>query len=303
MAATTTTITAGSRFMVDLGDMKLPEVLESRIEAEIRALVLRILAEFDGGGRSRMAQSTIGRFPDGTMGLVFGPRDGGLFSSVFGAGRAQGGALGPNDHTNIVRAVMEHAIDILQYMDSKDRTANPSPIAVLSAALQVEDIDPYTKQRMQMVLDMLPQVEEAARNLSPDVKRVLTELQGQMARRPIGDQIDVLRRSRSRYRDQQGLSEAMEVAAQILEDGRSSIYADDFPFNRMLERGKRGTRGTRMFKDDIKDADGAGAVVGAAAGAFAAGIGIAPGGAVGAAGASTGWAIGSAFNWLMGWDF
>jgi hypothetical protein len=70
----------GSQFIVDLGDIKLPSVIEKRVEAEIQAIVLRALAE-NGASDNQLALSdrlsipVWDRFPGHTAGMWFGDRD------------------------------------------------------------------------------------------------------------------------------------------------------------------------------------------------------------------------------------
>jgi hypothetical protein len=289
---------SGSRFAVDLGDLKLPSVVEKRVEAEIQAVVLRVLAEADFEGRTRLQKFVIDRFPDGTLGMIFNPDDAGGGWPPWGLPTKPRDILTVEDHTLIVRAVMERPFEVIQYMNKKDRTANPSPTAVLEAALQVDQIDSYTKDRISIALDILPRLDEARENAPADLQRSLDEFQGRLARGSIDEQIDMLRSLKTDYRDHDGLTQGVEFAAQMLEDGRSSIYSPDFPFYRMLREGKRG-RATRAAVDDIKNADTIGAAIGGGIGVFVGGVGAGPGAAATGGGASAGAAIGHAIRWLL----
>jgi hypothetical protein len=55
----------GSRFAVDLGELKLPDEIEKGIELEIQKVVLRSLADIDFRGDLR-----IDRFPPGVYGMI-----------------------------------------------------------------------------------------------------------------------------------------------------------------------------------------------------------------------------------------
>ena len=291
----TQTNTGGSRFAVDLGDVKLPDIVEKRLEAEIQAIVLRELAATDLGGRSRLSPIGIEKFAEGILGFILNWFDG-MPPPWNIPWRSPGATLTVEDHTLVVRAIMEHPFEVIQYMDKKDRTSKPSPIAVLQAALRVQQIDSYTKERIRMALDILPRLEEARKNAPADLQRSLDDLQKRLARRSIQEQISTLRSLTTNYRDQDGLREGMDFAARMLEDGQSSIYSPEFPYYRMLEEGQRGAR---SVKEDIKDADTLGAVAGGGVGVFVGGIGAGPGAAAGGAGASAGAAIGHAILWLF----
>lgn len=280
----------GTRFVVDLGDLILPSPLVKRVEAEIRAIVLRILAEMDAGGRSRLPDLLIKDLPGGTAGFVA--------IEVGSPATSMPDVLKPEDHTLIMKAIMERPFEIIQYMNKKDRTSNPSPIAILEATLQVSEISAYIKERIRMVLDILRRLEDGRRNAPSGLQRSVDDLQRRLAGRPIDEQIGMLRDLKSDYRSHEGLPESLEVAAQILEDGRSSIYSPEFPFYRMLNEGKRG-RASRKPIDDIKDADVIGATAGGGVGVIVAGVGAAAGAAAGGAGASAGAAIAHVINWLF----
>ncbi len=285
----------GSRFAVDLGDVKLSNVAEKRVEAEIQAVVLRALAETDLRAGRRIDDLVIDKFPDGTLGLWINPEQGWPPWQPVTPSREE---LTPQDHTAIVKAIMEHPFEVIQYLPKNERTSNPSPTAVLEAALQVEQIDSYTKDRMRMVLEILPKLEEARKNAPADLQRNLDDLQGRFARRSIDEQIGMLRSLKANYRGQEGLEQGIEFAARMLEDGKSSIYSSDFPFYRMLREGPRG-RAARRPIDDIKDADAIGAAAGGGIGVFVGGVGAGPGAAAGGAGASAGAAIAHAIDWLF----
>ncbi len=290
--------TAGSRFAVDLGGLKLPSVIEKRVEAEIQAAVLRALAETDLGGRSRLEDLIVGRFPDGTAGMIINVEGEGAWLPWKLPGKPLRETLTAEDHTLIVRAIMEHPFEVIQYMNKAERTSDPSPTAVLEAALQVEQIDSYTKDRIRTVLEILPRLEDARKNAPAELQGSLDELRGRLARRPIDEQIRSLRSLKTNYRERDGLAEGMEFAAQILEDGRTTIYSPEFSFYRMLREGKR-ARAERKPIEDIKDADTLGAVAGGGVGVFVGGIGAGPGAAAGGAGASAGAAIAHAIRWLF----
>lgn len=67
----------GSRFAVDLGEVKLDPLTEKQVETEIRAVVMKALAGGVGASPSfgALTRFEIERFPDGTMGMVLDPQD------------------------------------------------------------------------------------------------------------------------------------------------------------------------------------------------------------------------------------
>jgi hypothetical protein len=206
---------------------------------------------------------------------------------------------------------MEHALQVVHYLPRKSKTGRPSPVAVLQAALQVGQIGEYAKERMRKVLEILPKLEEAQAAAPESVKRAVDSLRQELvAKKDIEEKRRLLRDAgtRQRYRDVGGLAEGMEVAAQILEDGRSSIYSPDFSFYRLLEEGKDLSHtAARDAVDNISDADAIGAAAGGIAGAIAGAAGGPAGSATGAqigavvigGGASLGAAIGSFINWIL----
>lgn len=216
-----------------------------------------------------------------------------------GEGRSSDSPLTIQDHTAIVRAIMERPFHVIRYMDESTRTPNPSPRDVLEAALQVEQFDNYTKDRIRIVLDILPRIEEAQKSAQPTLKRAAESLRKQLEGMPLPEQARMLRDLKAKYKEHEGLPEGMEFAAQMLEDGQASIYSPDFGFYQMLKEGGRGTTAVaRDAVDTVKDADAIGAALGGGAGLIVAGVGAGPGAAAGGAGASVGAIIGSVIAWL-----
>ncbi len=298
---------AGSRFVVDLGDVKLPPLVERKVEAEIQSVALRALAENNvSGQRARglnLAPSIWDKFPGHTLGMwpeyPNNPPD-----IIWGSGG--GGPLVVNDHTIIMRAIMEHPMQVIRYLPSqyKSKTGpRPSGKEVLQAALQVEQIDSYTKARMQAVLDILPQMEEGQAALPDSLKRSLESLRQQLTNKSVAEQRRTLRDVgfRSQHREHPGVAEGMEVAAQILADGQDSIYSPDHSFYKLLNEGQGSLRAAgRDVISDIGSFDTIGATAGGAIGSAAGGIGAAPGAVAAGAGASAGAAIGHAIVAI--WD-
>jgi hypothetical protein len=205
------------------------------------------------------------------------------------------------DHTIIMKAIMEHPLQVIRYLPSKykskDGPPRPSGTEVLQAALQVNEIDNYVKARMRAVLDLLPQIEEAQAALPQSLKQSVDDLQQQLANKTVEEQRRLLRDAgfRSRYRRDGGVAEGMEVAARILEDGQDSIYSPEHSFYNLLEEGQGLSRAAaRDAISDIGTFDTIGATAGGAIGSAAGGVGAGPGAVAGGAGASVGAAIGHA---------
>ena len=64
-----------TRFVVDLGDLELPPIIERQIEAEIRAVVLKALTHPELGVARRLDPSIFHVFPGRTLGLWIDPDD------------------------------------------------------------------------------------------------------------------------------------------------------------------------------------------------------------------------------------
>jgi hypothetical protein len=56
-----------TRFVVDLGDLELPPIIERQIEYEIRAIVLKALTNPELGAVRRLNPSVFGIFPGRTL--------------------------------------------------------------------------------------------------------------------------------------------------------------------------------------------------------------------------------------------
>lgn len=288
----------GSRFVVDLGDVKLPDIMEKSVEADIQAVVLRALAETDYNGNRQIQQHNITQlpediqeyFPEGTLGIIIDGR----------VGTVPTNQLEVQDHTRIMKAVMDHPYEIIHHMDSRARSANPNGRDVLDAALRVDSIDSNTKDRIKLVLEGLGQIEEAERIQSSSMREDREDLERQLNSMPdVSAQVRFLRESASnrRYRQNREFNDGLEIAAQILEDGINSIYSP----SQQLYRSLGGGPSAQRIDDHIGDIaayDGVGGTYGAAVGSVVPGVGTSAGGVAGATGASTGAIAGKVWNWL-----
>ena len=233
---------SGSRFIVDLGEIRFPSLLETRVDAEIKAVVLRALAE-NASSSQRLPQLSIwDEFPGQTLGLWTG--DPNNPPIILGSGASP--PLTVRDHTLIMKAIMENPAQVLRYLPGKYKSkgGNPPGKEVLQAALQVEQIESDVKDRIRAVLEILPKVEEAQANAPVAFKQAVDGLRQQLTNKTVGERLDLLRdaRLRNTLRDD-GLADGMEFAAQILEDGQSSIYSPDHGFYKLIERERVVTHG------------------------------------------------------------
>ncbi len=283
----------GSRFTVDLGSVKLPAILEKQVETEIRDVVLRALGETEVATRMSLPRSIFDMFPGRTLGLWLDPE-------VEWPGQP-GGPLVPADHTIIMREIMKHPLQVLKALGLSKGDQPPSGQEVLEAALDVEEIDPYTKHRIEAVLEILPKLDEARAKAPRSTQKAFKQVENEISRKSLPDMIQVLRSPdlRGIVNEDGGMAAGMEIAAEILQDGASSIYSPDNSFHRLLRSGRTATIAGDTF-DGIATSDTIGATAGGAAGALIAGVGAAPGAVAGGAGASAGYAIAALVDWL--WD-
>ena len=150
----------GSRFVVDLGDIKLSGILERQVEAEIQAVVLRAVASLGSQLSATARSSSIwDKFPGQTLGLWPGYPE--RRPPGFPFGEIQ--PLSVRDHTIIMKAIMDHPMQVVRYLPQKYKVspgARPSGTEVLEATLKVEQIDEYVKERIRAVLEVLPKIED-----------------------------------------------------------------------------------------------------------------------------------------------
>lgn len=292
---------SGSRFIVDLGDIKLPRLVEKQVEAQIQAAVLRGLAESDFGGNKQTLQKSLlwnekssiwDQFPGQTLGLWIGRSDEPPF--IFGSGGFDP-PLTVKDHTLIMKAIMENSLGVLKYIPDKYKLKNGRPLGkeVLQAVLQVEQIDDYVKSRIRKILDLVPKFEEAQRVVLESHKDALDGLRQQLTKKTIQEQHSMFRDAGLR-RTYSEIAEGMEIAAQMLEDGQDSIYSPDFSFYKTAQD----TITARDALSDIGSMDTIGATVGGATGSLGGGIGAGPGAVAGGTLASAGEAVVSLIRWI-----
>lgn len=290
----------GSRFAVDLGDVKLPEVIERRVEAEIQAAALRGLADVDFGGSRRANDFFIKQFPGGVAGFVLDGGGGGLPWPPW-TDDGSGGSptpLGPADHTTVIRAIMENPLAVIKNLDKSPKSSKPSGADVLRAAQAVPTIPDWIKELIDRILDVLPKIDAQRGNEPASTRRALDDLEKELKGRSVSDKAQRLRGDlRGRYRSDDGLTEAMEVAAAILEDGADTIYNPDFAVNQLMSGYSRSSRKPSMGA--TADADGVGATIGGVFGTLAGGVGAGPGAVAGGAAASAGQLVSDIWDWVF----
>jgi hypothetical protein len=197
-------------------------------------------------------------------------------------------------------------MQVLRYLPGKYKVRNgprPSGTEVLQAAVQVEQIDEYTKSRMRKVLEILPEIEARQASLPDAVKRSVDELREELANKSIAEKRMLLRDSGVRNRHREGgVTEGMEVAARMLEDGEATIYSPDSSFYRLLQEGRSYSRAAaRDAISDVGSMDTIGATAGGAIGSAVGGVGAGPGAVAAGAGASAGAAIVHLVDWVISW--
>ena len=204
----------------------------------------------------------------------------------------------------IVKEIMTYALQILQVLGVGKGDPKPSGIEVLEAALELDEIDPYVKERIRMALKILrqlegPQFKEIQSKAKAERRKVLATVEEAISGQSLPEQVRRLRVTARDKLSRRILSaQVLEQVADILEDGAGTIYSPDFSFYRTLRSGVSAKKKDAV--DTIKDAD----AIGATAGGFV-GTLIEPGGgtaacaAAGGAGASAGAAIGELINWLF----
>ena len=148
----------------------------------------------------------------------------------------------------------------------------------------------------------MPKIEEAQAALPDALKRELDALRQRLTNKNLDEKRSVFREAavRNRHRED-GMAEAMDIAAQVLEDGRDSIYSSDHTFYKLLQQGQGAAGATARFGlGGIADADGIGAAGGGLVGSFIGVVGAGPGAIVGGAGASAGAVLSDAIDWVGG---
>src|SRR6266536_672858 len=99
--------TEGSRFVVDLGSVKLPPIVEKQVETDIRAVVLKALADEPFAARTALPPWIFNHFPGRTLGLWMDP-DAHIPCEPTGP-------LDPTDHT--AKARIRLALEVMSQIE------------------------------------------------------------------------------------------------------------------------------------------------------------------------------------------
>lgn len=227
-------------------------------------------------------------------------------------------ALMPEAHTRVVRAVMDNALFVLAYLSPATVIATgakrPSRADILRAALRVDTIDAFTKERMSEVLNVLPTIVKALEELPKDIREDLrAAVRSVDQAKSLSDIRRFLRAptSKRKYSRIQGLDVGLRACDQMVTLGTRSIYDRHHEFYGLLDAIREQKETEPGVALSIGKADVQGGIGGAAGGCVAGllltgGVGCGPGAAGGAvAGAvatSVGVAVGKLWDAVFGED-
>lgn len=308
---------AGSRFILDFGSIKLPPDIEQQVDNEIRAAGLRGLAQLSLSGTRRLNGFYFDKFPGGIGGAwippIFPPTTGPTYPTYpegglpkwllsLSADANDPKTLGPSDHTAVVRSVMSNAVAVARNVPQG--VTEPSGEVALTAALGVDAIDEWTKSRIRAMLMVIPDIVKQQADLPTGFTKAVRAAIDEVSGLPAADQAARLNESADSERAERmdGFGTALRSAAAILEDGASTIYHPHNPFYALLLEAPPGTIAKEKDSDTLgetADADAVGAALGGGAGLLLGGVGAGPGAAAGGAGASVGYIVGSVISWLL----
>ena len=141
-------------------------------------------------------------------------------------------SLTPADHTALVRAVLEHPLHVIRYLDLAPGQRS-TPLQVVDAALQVRAFDDHTKQLLRVAKAAQPEYERITSGTddgSGSRAKITEALEGTSVADMIAG-LDKLLSDDSFT----GSKEAVEFAKNMLLDGQDTIYAPDFGPNEILD--------------------------------------------------------------------
>ena len=297
----------GSRFVVDLGSVKLDALREKQVETEIRGVVLEALAG-SPVALTRLPNWIFNQFPGRTLGLWLDPDQ--------SPWPDPGGPLNVADHTLIVREMMTYPFHVLRALRLSKGDPIPSGSEILEAMLDIDVVAPFVKERIKQMVKVLEKIEPHLAKPSREQKQTVAYVEKLIGGRPLAEQVRILRDPSKRTDKglnggQDWLQQLLEWIAKMLEDGELSIYSPDFSFHRLLASGTAGSgvasgtagSGQVIARDatgNIKDADAGGAVAGGFIGTVILPVvGTSGGAAATAGGASLGQALVELVAWLF----
>lgn len=293
-----------TKFVVDLGPVKLPSMLEKELEGEIQRIVLSALARVDYRGDLR-----IGGLPPGTYGYIFDDWPPSFPPGTFEPWPPKGGGgsipvgleLGPRDHTTIMQAFMERPLPIVRPLIPvwRERGTPLTGEDVLESMVKLS-LPPHIRKIAETALRI--RRETASAKTSRAAGAALAAINKRIAGTgSVDDMLDALRSMErsGEYANVEGAEVGLRVATAILEDGRRTIYADDNPFYTDMDAMAKGATG--IAEEDVKGAiSGAvGGVAATAAGGPTVAVGAAAGAAAGAIGGSLAQAAVNFLDWLF----
>lgn len=284
----------GSRFVVDLGEVRLPALTEKQVETEIRSVVLAALAEAPEVTAMRFDRSIFGRFPGSTLGLWLDPQG----QSPW----VPNGPLGPEDHTLVVGQFMAYPFQVLRAVGATPGQQRPTGREIMEAMLDVDEIDQLAKTRLKLMIDGLGQLEPELAKPPRELRKANAMISDLLAGKSISEQIHAFRDAALRPPEPapDWLREVLAWISHMLEDGASTIYNRDHSFHRTLAPdASGGTRREKDSVDNIKDGDALGAAAGGMAGSLIPALGTATGAACVGGGMSLGVALGELIDWLF----
>jgi regulator of RNase E activity RraB len=177
------------------------------------------------------------------------------------------------DHTKLVRAVLEHPLHVIKYLNVPSGQS-PSTLDVIDAALKVKSFDAVTKARLTAAREGYLQFEaERAQDPTFFTEWVGT-VRSALDQPSMADMIAAVDHLLAQ-KDLDNRSKAgLEFAKAILVDGADSIYSPDFPAYELMETATF-TGAHQVAQVDVEFSPGTGAASAAAAGAASAGAAIA----------------------------
>ena len=201
---------SGSQFVVDLGEIKLPPLVEKQVAAEIEATVLRALADSDFGSAWRDVPADVPRdvpprpFP-------FKSKEESPWGFV-ATDPPDPKPLEVSDHTEIMKAIMDNPLQVLRCLPKKYKNGGgrPSGEEVLEATLRVDQIGDRVKDRIRAALRLAPKIEEVQAALPEPVKQAVDSLRQQLTNKTVQEKLSLLRNAGLRN-THRGLAEGMEV--------------------------------------------------------------------------------------------
>jgi hypothetical protein len=285
----------GSRFIVDFGPIPVPTALAADLEGEFQRAALAVLAKIDFRGDLR-----IGRLPTGTWGYIFDP--GGSPPPPDDGGGVP--LVTVHDHTAIMQMLIERPLPVVRElvtatMQAGAKPPKPSWDEILEMILKLLGPPVSTRRAIEHTLTIGKALE--AQKLPRQATAALARINRQIdAASDIDDLLDTLRNAqRADDGTVEGLSTGLEVAQQILADGRGTIYDQSYGFY-----GEIGdpTVAYSVAGEDVKGAVAGGvggALGGAAVGGIGAVLGAVGGGCAGGITGSVAGAVGKLIDWLF----